>query len=264
MSTTDRVQLWSCGGGRQSAGIAALIVEGQLPKPDHAAMVALEREYRAVWPYVNRYIRPALQSLGIPFTAVARKDYDTHGFFGGREGRSLLLPAYSDLSGKASKLSEFCSGKWKRDVMTRWAAEQPTWKARGIDNWVGISWDERSRRRAARRNWFKPVYPLLDMRTTDVSGCLAAVARVGWPPPPRSRCSFCPNQSDGEWLELTAEEFKAACDTEDEVRIIRRLLGRNLLLIVHVIPEQLESGQTFDWLKDCLENSSLTERTTDR
>lgn len=60
----------------------------------------------------------------------------------------------------------------------------------------------------------------LDMRATDVSGCLAAVARVGWPEPPRSRCSFCPNQSDAEWLELTADEFTAACDTEDEIRAI--------------------------------------------
>lgn len=38
---TERVQLWSCGGGRQSAGIAALIALGELPKPDHVAMVAL-------------------------------------------------------------------------------------------------------------------------------------------------------------------------------------------------------------------------------
>jgi hypothetical protein len=216
----SRVVLWSCGGGRQSAGIAALIVEGQLPKPDHVAMVALEHEYRAVWPYVNRHIRPALQALGIPFTAIPRKQYDTYGFFGGREGRSLLLPAYSDLSGKSSKLQEFCSGKWKRDVMTRWAAEQDGWKARGIDNWVGISWDERDRRRGPRRKWFRPVYPLLDLRPTRVSGCLAAVERVGWPPPPRSRCSFCPNQSDAEWAELSPDEFAAACDREDEIRAV--------------------------------------------
>jgi hypothetical protein len=217
---SDRVQLWSCGGGRQSAGIAALIVEGKLPKPDHVAMVALEREYREVWPYVNRYIRPALQALGIPFSAVSRKQYDSSGFFGGREGRSLLLPAYSDLGGKPSKLSEFCSGKWKRDVMTRWANEQPGWKERGIDNWVGISWDERRRRRGARRRWFRPVYPLLDMRPMTVSGCLQAVARVGWPEPPRSRCSFCPNQADAEWAELSEAEFLAACDLEDEIRAV--------------------------------------------
>ncbi len=29
-----RVELWSCGGGRQSAGIAAFIKEGLLPRPD--------------------------------------------------------------------------------------------------------------------------------------------------------------------------------------------------------------------------------------
>lgn len=217
---TERVQLWSCGGGRQSAGIAALIVEGQLPKPDHACMVALESEFRAVWPYVNRYIRPALQALGIPFTAIPRRDYATREFFGGKDGRSPLMPVYSNQSGEASKLPEYCSGEWKREVSLRWAAEQDGWKARGVDNWVGISWDERERRRGARRQWLKPVYPLLDMRPTGVSGCLAAVARVGWPEPPRSRCSFCPNQSDREWAELSAEEFKHACDLEDQIRAV--------------------------------------------
>lgn len=217
---TDRVQLWSCGGGRQSAGIAALIVQGQLPKPDHVAMVALEREFRQVWPYVNRYVRPALVALGIPFTAVRRSDYATKGLWGGADGKTILLPAHTDQSGEASKLSEFCSGEWKREVMLRWAAEQIDWKRRGVDNWVGISWEERERRRGARRQWLKPVYPLLDMRPTTVSGCLAAVAAVGWPEPPRSRCSYCPNQSDSEWLELTSDEFNAACQTEDEIRAI--------------------------------------------
>lgn len=216
----SHVQLWSCGGGRQSAGIAALIVQGKLPKPDHVAMVALEREFRSVWPYVNRYIRPALASLGVSFTAIPRADYATKGLWGGADGKSILLPVHTDQSGKASKLPEFCSGEWKREVVLRWAAEQPEWKTRGVDNWVGISFEERKRRRVARRKWLVPVYPLLDMRQTSVSGCLAAVAAVGWPEPPRSRCSYCPNQSDAEWAELTAAEFDAACVTEDEVRAV--------------------------------------------
>ncbi len=216
----NRVQLWSCGGGRQSAGIAALIVLGELPKPDHASMVALEWEMRDVWPYVNRYIRPALESLGVPFSAVPRAKYATKEFWGGRDGRSLLLPAYSDQSGTLSKLSEYCSGEWKRDVVLRWAAEQADWKARGVDNWVGISFEERTRRRGPRRQWLVPVYPLLDMRPTTVSGCLAAVQAVGWPEPPRSRCRHCPNQSDGEWLGLSKAEFEAACALEDEIRQI--------------------------------------------
>lgn len=215
-----RVQLWSCGGGRQSAGVAALILEGKLRRPDHVCMVALEWEFREVWPYVNRYIRPALAHLGIPFTAIPRKGYATRDLWGGADGRTTLLPAYTNQSGKASKLPEFCSGEWKREVALRWAAEQDDWKTRGVDNWVGISADEKNRRRGPRRKWFQPVYPLLDWKRVTVQECLAAVERVGWPAPPRSRCRHCPNQSDREWLELSEAELEAACRLEDEVRAV--------------------------------------------
>jgi hypothetical protein len=244
--TERRVQLWSCGGGRQSAGIAALIVQGKLPRPDHVAMVALEHEVRSVWPYVNRYIRPALAALGIPFTAIPRATYATKGLWGGADGQTVLLPAHTDQSGTASKLPEFCSGEWKREVMLRWAAEQPGWKDRGVDAWVGISFEERKRRRSARQKWFTPVYPLLDLRATAVSGCLAAVEAVGWPPPPRSRCAYCPNQSDAEWAELTPAEFAAACATEDEIRAIdpHAFLHKTLIPLREVTLQPEATGGT--------------------
>jgi hypothetical protein len=217
-----RVQLWSCGGGRQSAGIAALIVQGRLPKPDHVVMTALRGEKRTTWDYVCGYIRPAMRAAGVPFTIVPSVKYATKGLFGGEDGRTPLMPVYTNQSGQPGKLSEWCSGEWKREVSLRWAAEQGDWKARGVDNWVGISWDEKDRRRNPRRQWFRPVYPLLDMmpRCFPVSACLAAVEDVGWPPPPRSRCVGCPNQSDAEWAELTPAEFEKAARTEDAIRSI--------------------------------------------
>lgn len=213
-----RIQLWSCGGGRQSAGIAALIAQGRLPRPDHVSMVAIEWEVRTVWPYVNTYIKPAMEALGIPFTAIPRRKYATNGFFGGAEGDSVLLPVYTNRSGQSSKLPEFCSGEWKREVVSRWAGLQPDWKARGVDSWVGITWEERHRRRGSRRKWIQPTYPLLDVLPMHISGCLAAVDAMGWPPPPRSRCRHCPNQSDAEWSELTPEEWEAVCGLDDEIR----------------------------------------------
>jgi hypothetical protein len=36
--------VWSCGGGTQSAAIAALIVSGQMPVPDLSVIVDTERE----------------------------------------------------------------------------------------------------------------------------------------------------------------------------------------------------------------------------
>lgn len=215
-----RIQLWSCGGGRQSAGIAALILQCRLPRPDHVVMCALRRERKATFKYVNAYVRPAIQSLGIPFTYVSSKKYATVGYWSGQDGQSTVLPVYSDQSGVMSKLSEYCSGEWKREVTKRWANEQPGWKERGVDNWIGISWDERDRRRASRTQWFQVVYPLLDWmpKAFPVNACLDAVEAVGWPPPPRSRCEHCPNQTDAEWAELTPEEWKRSCDLEDELR----------------------------------------------
>lgn len=217
----ERVQLWSCGGGRQSAGIAALMLEGRLRKPDAACMVAIEWEVKTTWQYLNAYIRPAMQTLGVPFTLIPRKKYATRQFFGGEAMATPLLPMYTSKNGgDGGKLSEWCSGEWKREVAIRWAAEQSGWKDRGVDNWLGISWDERQRRRAARKQWIQPVYPLLDWFPTSmgVSACLAAVERQGWPEPPRSRCCFCPNQGDDEWSELTPAEFATACEVEDEIR----------------------------------------------
>lgn len=211
-----RVQLWSCGGGRQSAGIAALIVQGRLPKPDHAAMVKIEWEVETVWPYVDSYIRPAMEQVGVPFTVVSRKEFATKDFYDS-SGR-LYLPAFSDQSGELSKLPEFCSGNWKREAMLRWGATQPGWKKRGVDVWVGITWEERNRRRAPRKQWFQPTYPLLDIAPTHVSGCLQAIAEIGWPPPPRSRCRHCPNQSDAEWASLSPADLAAACELDDEIR----------------------------------------------
>ncbi len=195
-----------------------MIVEGLLPRPDHVCMVALEWERRATFRYVNTYIRPAMQGLGIPFTWISRKKYATKDFFGGADGFSPLIPVHTNQSGSPSKLPEWCSGEWKRECVLRWAAEQPGWKERGVNSWTGISFEERHRRRAPRRLWIQPSYPLLDIRPTRVAGCLASVERVGWPEPPRSRCEHCPNQSDREWAELTPQEWERACRTDEMVR----------------------------------------------
>ena len=259
------IKLWSCGGGRQSAGVAALIVQGRLPKPDHVVMAALivqgrlpkpdhvvmaalEWERKATFRYVNAHIRPAMQSLGIPFSYAPRKKYATVGFWSGEDGKSITLPVYSDKGGKPSKLSEYCSGEWKREVVLRWSNEQPGWKQRGVDNWIGITWEEKHRRRGQRKQWFRTVYPLLDMlpRPMHVSGCLQAVAEVGWPPAPRSRCEHCPNQPDAEWAELTPEEFERACKLDETIRLTdpNAFLHRSLtpLRLVKLDPKHDDGG----------------------
>ena len=227
----SRVQLWSCGGGRQSAGIAALIAQGRLPRPDHVCMVRLEWEVAPVWPYVDAYIRPAMEALGIPFTAIDRAEYATVDFWSGCNDGTLLIPAYTNYP-SVSKLPEFCSNEWKQRVCSRWAALQPGWKQRGVDVWLGISHDEKRRRRAPSMRWLQQVYPLLDIIPMHISGCLAAIEKMGWPEPSHSHCSHCPNQPDSQWAQLTPDEWDQACKLDEHIRTI----NPNVYLHKQMIP----------------------------
>ncbi len=43
-----------------------------------------------VWPYVDAYIRPAMEGLGVPFTVIERAEYATKDFWGGEDGKTIL------------------------------------------------------------------------------------------------------------------------------------------------------------------------------
>ena len=60
-----RTQIWSSGGGVQSTAIAALIVQGKLPKPDIAVIADTERELSTTWKYIEEVTGPALASVGV-------------------------------------------------------------------------------------------------------------------------------------------------------------------------------------------------------
>lgn len=197
-----RVQLWSCGGGRQSVLTLGLLKAGDLPKPDAACMVDTNRERSSTWRYVEAVIRPELESLGVPFTVIDRSRWATVDLWGGEDGESCLLPGFTDQSGEGGKLPEFCSNEWKGRVVQRWAAAQDGWKSRGVDCWIGITGEERHRRRNSSTVWYRKVYPLLDVCPSHVSRVYDLCERFGWPEPPRSCCWMCPNMGNEEWRTL--------------------------------------------------------------
>ena len=166
--------VWSCGGGTQSAAIATLIKQGRLPKPDFAFMTDTGREKSYTWPFVNGYIRPALDAVGIeleivPASNFARLDLQI--------GENILLPGYTNQSGQLGKLSPFCSGKWKRDVAERWMRSKGIERAR---NWIGISRDEARRIRAQHRQWLQLWYPLIFEVPMTRKQCVTLIRNQGW------------------------------------------------------------------------------------
>lgn len=217
----DACEIWSCGGGTQSAAIAALIVQGILPKPDLAIIVDTERERETTWAYYDAVLAPELCRVGVQLHRVKTSEFSDSSLYAGAEDDTLLIPAfYKDSAGNIGKMRGFCSGTWKRDTVRRWA------RANGVKHgrlWLGISADEPRRIRAdSGVSWLSPWYPLGPTELRYTRGmCISAVKNLGWPAPPRSSCWMCPNAGDQEWRRLKVEapeDWEKACVVDEEIR----------------------------------------------
>lgn len=202
--------VWSCGGGLQSAAIGVLIVEGVIPAPSFSGIADTSREVKSTWDYLHRILNPYLAQAGVTVEVVphtlARVDlFD--------KGGLTLMPAWT----AEGRLSSFCSGEWKRDVMERWL------RSKGVNNceqYIGFSVDEMHRATGkAHRPWCRPVYPLIDKMLTR-GGCRRIVEAAGLPVPHKSRCWMCPHQNAEEWAEIRQDEeqWQAAIMVDEAIR----------------------------------------------
>lgn len=210
--------VWSSGGGVQSSAIAALICQGKLPRPDLAVMADTGREYSPVWDYMNKWVIPALHEVGVELH-IAGHELATVDLWSGKDGKTLLIPAFTDVSGEPGALPKFCNQEWKVRVVQRFCRQHGI---RDADQWIGFTIDEMERMRVYQEGkaW-QHVYPLIDMRLTKPD-CIALVERMGWPTPPGSSCWMCPFRSDYEWQQMIDEcpsDFeKAKAFEKNEVR----------------------------------------------
>lgn len=217
--------VWSCGGGTQSAAIAALIVRGDLPKPDAAVIADTGREASATWRYFDTVLRPNLQTVGVDLIRLPHSfegdGWNTVDLMGGADGRTTLIPAYTTHRKDKSTLSQaakFCSNEWKARPIERY------YRSLGLTGgqiWIGFSIDELHRMRGfdPREKW-NHLYPLVDLRMTR-GDCVALVERMGWPSPPRSACWMCPYRTDAEWRHLLStdpDDFDLAIALDDQLR----------------------------------------------
>lgn len=203
---------WSYGGGVQSVGIAVLVRQGRLPKPDVAVIADTSRERKATWQYMREHVQPLLAEIGLEIK-VASHELASCDLYD-RKGDLPILPAYS---GQEGRLPAYCSGEWKRDVFER---HLRLLGVKECTQWLGYSTDERWRATGkAHRPWCVPAYPLIDLGISR-RGCLALIAKAGLPEPSKSRCWMCPHQSNDEWREVRddPEEWGQAVALDRAIR----------------------------------------------
>ena len=221
------IDVWSYGGGTQSVAIAALIIQGKLPKPDFAAIADTSFERGTTWDYLEKVTAPALRSVGLEIHRLPREklvskwsDQGPLGLFTSNE--TVLVPAFtSQVSTGVGKLPNYCTKGWKVEAVDRWLSQEHGIKPSKRRKWLGFSFDEPKR-------WIKHLdkadvfMPLVEMRLRRWES-IRIVENMGWPTPPRSACYLCPNQKDDEWLDLKInhpEEFQKAVEAEREIRKI--------------------------------------------
>ena len=116
-----------------------------------------------------------------------------------------------------------CSAKYKMEPARWWTERQPwaqdAWAAgRRVVRAIGYDLDEKRRVDAALNVAWKPQveesrfggcwYPLYELGL-DRQGCLDLITRHGMTPPPKSACTFCPNNTLDEWKQLRRDEPEA-------------------------------------------------------
>jgi hypothetical protein len=183
-------------------------VTGELPKPDLAVIADTGREKSATWDYLDRYIVPALASVGVTMHRVRKEDYATKDLYGGADGNTLLIPAFTTQGGDVGKLSGYCSGEWKRDVVRRWASKEHGVKA--ATNWIGYSTDEMGRAHKAQhatksQGKWRVDFPLIRLGMNR-GNCQHKALQVLGALPGRSACWMCPNMHMVEWRDVMADE----------------------------------------------------------
>jgi hypothetical protein len=221
------IQVFSSGGGTQSCAIAALIVQGKLPKPDFVVIADTGREAPSTWEYLDAVVRPALAGVGVEVHRIGLEyqSVPEHGEnWLSHNKNNILLPVFTNQDGSMGKLSNFCTARWKVEVRDRFLSQRFGITVSKFRKWIGFSFDEPKRWQRMMltydyrmgRIWF----PLVELRMKRHES-VALVERMGWPKPPRSRCWMCPNQGDYEWSEVKTDwpdKFAEAIALDESIR----------------------------------------------
>jgi hypothetical protein len=201
------------GGGEQTVAICVMIAEGVLPRPHRIVMADTSREVSSTWNYLTEHVRPYLERHSLPAVEVASHDLATVDIYSHKG--TLLLPVFHT----TGKMSAWCSGEWKTEVVHRHLRSSGVTSA---TQWIGYAYDEprRWKGKCLEDAPWRIAFPLVD-RMIVKADCPVIIKKAGLPPVRKSRCFMCPNQPNAEWRELrdhSPEEFEAACRIDEEVR----------------------------------------------
>ena len=218
----------SLGAGVQSTTMALMAAHGEIePMPDCAIFADTKWEPKKVY----EHLKWLAEQLPYPIHTVSagdlweaatkvRRTRD-----GQRTYTATGIPVFTkgDQDDDDGIGKRQCTRNFKIDPINRKVRQllgkKRVLKKDGIlaEMWIGISVDEIMRRKPNTKPFIRSRWPLIEKNYTR-KACLEWMEAKGYPPPPRSACTFCPYHSDAEWLRLTPEEFADAVEKEKQLQ----------------------------------------------
>ena len=208
------LQIIALGAGVQSSTAALMAAAGEItPMPDCAIFADTKDEPASVYRWLD-WLEPRLPFPVHRVTAGKLSDAATR-LRTAKNGNHYAKPGLpvffknGDVFG-----SRQCTENFKLTPIHRALA-----KLRNklpVVQWIGISLDEVSRMKTARKKWITNRWPLIEKEMSR-HDCLRWMEAHSFPTPPRSACIYCPHHNQTEWRRIKQEspaDFAMAVEFE--------------------------------------------------
>jgi len=234
MTNEPTLRVLSLGAGVQSTALLILAARGDLPKLDAAIFSDTGWEPKSVYEHLDRLEREVAAPAGIPIYRVTSGNIRDDAL--DPEHRFASMPLYiRNADGTEGMTRRQCTSEYKLKPIKRKVREllgyphpKPVPKGVFIEQWIGISTDERDRAldkdtgelKVGDVKYARNRYPLLDL---DMSrdACHVLLNATGFGETPKSACIGCPFHTNAMWRDLRDNhpaEFADAVDFDDAIR----------------------------------------------
>ena len=232
----------SFGGGVQTTALITLIARKELLTPDVIAFSDTGCEWPETYDFLERYTKPLLRKLAIPFVTVRHA--------------KPLMEYYRQYRAIPQAFQRSCTDNFKVRPLAK------EFKKLGIiEEWIGFSEEEQGR---AKRKTERPIrkniiakFPLIDLGLNRAD-CASEIERFGWPVPPKSACICCPFQHPSRIAELSRAHpdlFEQVAQMEDKA--IERKPGYYISRLPWRQMAQPQMQFEGDWSYGCAEGYCL-------
>lgn len=224
----------SLGMGVQSTALYYMSSMGELPRCDYAIFADPGKEKIATMIYLARLLKWQKYNNGIPIKIINDKNLykDLMNNVNSTNQRFAPIPAFTLTDGKVGMLRRQCTNEYKIAQVDKEIKKIYGLSKHGrfpkTEIWIGVTLDEMHRMTIpVNQKWKLLVYPFCGYEVDytgqakkfeDSKYLMRRSDLTQWyiernlNKPPKSACTFCPFQSDANWLEMKRNEPKEFAD----------------------------------------------------